>query len=48
MLYQEYYSEKTLPDGSIEAGLDYPDDFSFGWDVVARIAAEEPQKKALV
>ena len=48
MLYQEYYSEKPLPDGSIEARLDYPDDFSFGWDVVARIAAEEPQKKALV
>ena len=47
-LYKNYstitYDEKGLP---TSFSLHCPDDFNFAYDVVDRIAAEEPDKRAL-
>ena len=48
-IYEEYLREGFAEDGSL-ASVDivYPDDFNFAWDVVDRIAAATPGKRALV
>ncbi len=48
-VYQEYCHELTDENGNLKKlTLDYPDNFNFGYDVVDKIADEEPEKKALV
>ena len=48
-VYQEYCHELTDEKGNLKKlTLDYPDNFNFGYDVVDKIADEEPEKRALV
>lgn len=48
-VYQEYCHELTDENGNLKKlTLDYPDNFNFGYDVVDKIADEEPEKRALV
>ena len=48
-IYQQFCREITDENGMLkQITLDYPDDFNFGYDVVDRIAAETPEKTALV
>lgn len=48
-VYQEYCHELTDENGNLKKlTLDYPDNFNFGYDVVDKIADEEPKKRALV
>ena len=48
-VYQEYCHELTDENGNLKKlTLDYPDNFNFGYDVVDKIADEEPEKSALV
>lgn len=48
-VYQEYCHELSDENGNLKKlTLDYPDNFNFGYDVVDKIADEEPEKRALV
>lgn len=48
-IYQKFCKEHFDDAGRlIRIQLEYPDDFNFGYDVVDAIAAESPQKRALV
>lgn len=48
-LYQKYSHAEFDDNGQItKFSLDYPDNFNFGYDVVDAIAAEEPEKRAVV
>ena len=48
-VYQRFCREVFDRNGRLQKiTLSYPDDFNFGYDVVDRIAAETPEKKALV
>ena len=48
-IYQTFCHERTGEQGELKAlTLDYPDNFNFGYDVVDRIAEQEPEKRALV
>ena len=48
-VYQEYCHELTDENGNLKKlTLDYPENFNFGYDVVDKIADEEPEKRALV
>ena len=48
-IYRQYCNERFDENGRlIKITLDYPDNFNFGYDVVDRIADEEPNKRALV
>lgn len=48
-LYQKYSHAEFDKNGQItKFSLDYPDNFNFGYDVVDAIAAEEPEKRAVV
>lgn len=48
-IYQKYSKETFDERGKLrELTLDYPDNFNFGYDVVDQIAADTPQKTALV
>ncbi len=48
-IYQKYCYEKVDENGRLtEFKLNLPDNFNFGYDIVDAIAAEEPDKRALV
>ena len=48
-IYKQYCHEITDEYGNLkELTLAYPDNFNFGYDIVDKIADEEPAKKALV
>lgn len=48
-IYQQYCEEITDEHGNLKKiTLTYPDNFNFGYDVVDKIAAEMPGKRALV
>ena len=48
-IYQKYCKETVDERGRLkDITLDYPENFNFGYDVVDRIAAESPRKRALV
>lgn len=48
-LYKKYSSAEFDESGQItDFSLHYPDNFNFGYDVVDAIAAEEPEKRAVV
>ena len=48
-IYQKFCHEVTDENGMLkEIRLDYPENFNFGYDVVDRIAEEDPDKRALV
>ena len=48
-IYQRYCHEVLHDDGSLKhITLDYPDNFNFGYDVVDAIAAQTPEKTAIV
>ena len=48
-IYKRYCEEVLSPEGELlDIRLHYPEDFNFGYDVVDAIAAETPEKKALV
>ncbi len=48
-IYKRYCQETFTPQGALEdIRLHYPDNFNFGYDVVDAIAAETPEKRALV
>ncbi|MBQ8532758.1 MAG: AMP-binding protein [Clostridia bacterium] len=48
-IYQKFCKEVTDNEGNLKSiGLDYPENFNFGYDVVDAVADTEPQKTALV
>ena len=48
-LYQKFCHEEFDEDGVLQSlDLTYPDNFNFGYDVVDAIAADTPDKRALV
>lgn len=48
-IYREFCTEKIDENGKlIDIEFHYPDNFNFGYDVVDRIAAETPDKRAMV
>ncbi|MBQ7871199.1 MAG: AMP-binding protein [Oscillospiraceae bacterium] len=48
-IYQSFCTEITDEQGHLkQLRLHYPDNFNFGYDVVDRIAAQDPDKRALV
>ena len=48
-IYLKYCHEITGDNGRLEKiTLDYPENFNFGYDVVDRVAAETPAKRAMV
>lgn len=48
-IYQNFCHERFDENGAlVDFSLDYPENFNFGYDVVDRIAAETPDKRALV
>lgn len=48
-IYKQYCKEIMDENGRLKKiTLQYPDDFNFGYDVVDKIAEDEPHKKALV
>ena len=48
-LYKEFCSESFSEDGKLENFcLNYPDNFNFAYDVVDKIASDNPNKRALV
>ena len=48
-IYKDFCSETVDEKGRlIDFSLNYPNDFNFGYDVVDKIAENEPDKTALV
>ena len=48
-IYQQYYKESFDTEGRLlDVDIQYPDNFNFGYDVVDQLAAEYPEKRALV
>ena len=48
-IYQKYCREQLDEAGKLTGiQFDYPSDFNFGYDVVDAIAAQTPEKRALV
>ena len=48
-IYREFCKETVDDNGRLtDIGFSYPDNFNFGYDVVDRIAAETPDKCAMV
>ncbi len=48
-IYKQYCREVLDEQGNLkEITLVYPDNFNFGYDVVDKISAETPNKRALV
>ena len=48
-IYKKFFNETVDENGKLlDIEIHYPDNFNFGYDVIDAIAAEDPDKRALV